>query len=63
MFQYLYCEIVLKFKEQMDCSADQAGNIEIDELILHLPKMLIDVSEQFYREHGRFYIFKSNRMN
>ncbi len=42
----------------MDLSADQAGNIEIDELILNLPNTPIDVLEQFYRDHGRNYQFQ-----
>jgi hypothetical protein len=42
----------------MNLSADQAGNIEIDELILNLPSTPIDVLEQFYRDHGRNYQFQ-----
>lgn len=43
----------MKFKELMNLRADQAGNIDIDELILSLPNTPMDVLEQFYRDHGR----------
>jgi len=43
----------LKFKELLSFSTDQAGNIDIDELILYLSNTPLDVLEQFYRDHGR----------
>ncbi|WP_156317097.1 hypothetical protein [Marinagarivorans algicola] len=48
----------MKFKELMNLSADQAGNIGIDELTLNLPNTPKDVLEQFYRDHGRKYQFQ-----
>ena len=48
----------MKFKELMNLSADQAENINIDELILNLPNTPMDVLEQFYRDHGRKYHFQ-----
>lgn len=52
-FRNLHCEVILKFKDLMGLHSDQAGNIDIDELILKLPNTPRDVLEQFYRDHGR----------
>ena len=45
--------MVLKFEELMSFSINQAGKIDIDELILKLPSTPVDVLEQFYQDHGR----------
>ena len=46
----------------MNFSADQAGNIDIDELVLNLPNTPIDVLEQFYRDHGRNEQFQQQKI-
>ncbi|PQJ87522.1 hypothetical protein BTO23_15565 [Aliivibrio sifiae] len=43
----------MKFSKLMEFKADEAGNIDIDELVLHLPNTPLDVIEQFYSDHGR----------
>jgi hypothetical protein len=42
----------MKFSELMELKADEAGNIDIGELVHHLPNTPLDVIEQLYSDHG-----------
>ncbi|WOD07467.1 hypothetical protein [Marinomonas sp. GJ51-6] len=48
----------MKFSDLMHLSADDAGNILIDDLVVKLPNTPLDVIEQFYADHGRNYGFQ-----